>query len=340
MSSIKPDKISSIIDNQKLDSIIAKGEKSLNSTISKTILGATISTVVGTNSPSNIIESVTKGEIAKNTISSIKNKTSDATVEAKNNISKKTVETISSASQKAIDKIESYNITKQVEEQFNGHEIQSMVTNLIDKEIDKMVKEEVQKAKRTYTSSDISKSINLAEAYYKKILNSEKLLSDMRTDYVTDLNKTINSNIIERFSKINIGGKWGQKLLGNSKIATSVANFVTKETASIIEAIISNKTITNVSQNIVNTVTRIRNASAKKLKVALKDQIAYTQKIKKAVEDQIQKFNKLKQQYIKKMQAYVDKLKSAILDQVKKLQKIVIDEISKVVKINAGSFSL
>ncbi len=274
-----------------------------------------------------------KSEI-KNKIKSSSKKTQE---EVKEKAKKKATEVISEASQKAVDEIKEINITKQVEDQFKSLEIQDLVDNLIEKQIDETVKDKVKEARQAYNTSSLGNAVATAEAYYGKILNSEKLLSDMRNDYTKDLNKTITAAINQKLSNINIGGKWGKKLLAQSKIVSSLTKFVTRETAAIINSVISNKAIATVSKDIINTINRLKTSTMNQLNKTFKDQIAYAKKLKKAVEDKIKLFNKEKEKYIKKMQAYVDKLKKAVTEQVKKIEQAAINEISKYVKINAGS---
>lgn len=269
----------------------------------------------------------------------ITNKASSSSSTAEDTTKKKANEVISEATKKATEGIQSIDIAKQVQNQFNSHAVQDMVNDLIEKQIDEAVKEQVKKARQSYNTSSLGNAVATAEAYYGKILNSEKLLTDMRTDYTTSLNKAITADINKRLSSINIGGKWGKKLLAQSKIATSVTKFVTDETAKIINSVISSKAIATVSKDIVDTVNRLKTATMNQINTTFKSQIDYAKKLKKAAEDKIQAFNEAKQKYIQKMQAYVDKLKSAVMDQVKKIEQAAINEISKYIKINAGSIA-
>ena len=246
---------------------------------------------------------------------------------------------VDKVTKKADEKLEELRIEDEIRKRFNGHEVQDMVTNLIDKQIEDIVSKEVKKAKKLYNSSNINEALANAQSYYNKILSSEKILTDMKTDYTEVLSKKINGSINDKLLDIqnSIGGKWGRKILGNSKIASKITNFVNREVKIVIDAIITDKTIANVSQDIINTVNRLKKASEDQLKKTFSGAIAYSKKVRKAVQDKIKEFNELKKKYIEKMQAEVDRLKNIISEEVKKIEDAVISEISKVIKVNAGA---
>lgn len=134
-----------------------------------------------------------------------------------------------------------------------------------------------------------------------------------------------------------MGGKWAGKLLGKTKIASTIDNVINTEIANCVNAIINDKMIADVSADIINTVNKVYESSQKQLETQFKDEIAYYQKIEKAIQDKVELFEKEKQKYEQKMAEEVARLQNAINDQIKKIENAVISEISKVIKIDAGS---
>ena len=211
-----------------------------------------------------------------------------------------------------------------------------IVNQLIDNQIDSMVKDQVKKARAAYNDSSINCAMETAEAYYKKALNSEKLLSEMRDDYTKALNKSISNKITSAFDKLAIGGKWGQLILPTSLIGKQVANVITSSVQLLINSVAGNKVIANVSKDIVDTVNRLKKAATDQFKNAFSSQINYAKKLKKAIVDKIEMYNKLKEKYIAKMQAYVNKLQQAITDQIKRIEQAMINKITKFIQLNVS----
>ena len=211
-----------------------------------------------------------------------------------------------------------------------------IVNQLIDNQIDSMVKDQVKKARAAYNDSSINRAMETAEAYYKKALNSEKLLSEMRDDYTKALNKSISNKITSAFDKLAIGGKWGQLILPTSLIGKQVANVITSSVQLLINSVAGHKVIANVSKDIVDTVNRLKKAATDQFKNAFSNQIDYAKKLKKAIVDKIEMYNKLKEKYIAKMQAYVNKLQQAITDQIKRIEQAMINEITKFIQLNVS----
>ena len=214
--------------------------------------------------------------------------------------------------------------------------IGKIVDKLVNDQIDSLVKEQVKKARDIYNDSSIANALDTAQAYYKKALNSEKLLSEMRDDYTNALNKSISNKITSAFDKLAFGGKWGQLILPTSLIGKQVSNVITSSVQLLINSVVSNKFIANVSKDIVDTVNRLKNAAKDQFKKAFSSQIDYAKKLKKAIVDKIEVYNKLKDKYIAKMQAYVDKLQKAITDQILKIEQAMISEITKFIQLNVS----
>lgn len=287
-----------------------------------------------------------KNSVDNATIKNIKKTVEDETKDVSENLEKTTEavkkeakDTIMSATKELDKEIQNININAQVKEQIENINVNKIVTELIDNQVDSIVKDQVKKARSVYNDSSISTAINTAEAYYSKILNSEKLMSDMRDDYTNAINKQISKKIIGVFDNLNIGGKWGQKILPASLIGKQISNVVTASIQTLINSVASNKAIAKVSKDIVDTVNRLKKAAAEKIKDTFTSQIAYAKKLKKAIEDKIDLFNKKKDEYIKKMQAYVDKLQTAITEQIAKIEQAMINEISKFIQLNVSKLA-
>ena len=215
------------------------------------------------------------------------------------------------------------------------------INKIIDKQIDTLVLSKVREARKKYNDSSLNSAIQTANAYYKKILNSEKLLTDMRNDYTKAITKSVGNSIENKFNKLDKKlGKYGRLILPASMLGKNISNFVTGTIAGIIEAIVSNQAIAKVSSDIINTVNRLKKSAMDQVTKTFKNQIDYGKKLKKAVEDQIARYKKLKDHYIAQAQAYVTKLQNAILDQVMKWENAAINEISKFITLNVSSLGV
>ena len=233
--------------------------------------------------------------------------------------------------------VESVNIGDMIKQSFKATDIAFMVNDLVDKSVEKMVADEVKKARADFNTSDIGSALATAESYYKKVLNSEYLLTSMRNDWTKSLTKSINSKVNSQLLSLqkSIGGDIGRKLLAKSKLSSTLTKAISAEVSAAINTIVSNKAIATVSQDIVNTVTTMQKKMQDQLNTQFKDQIAYYKKIEKAVQDKIELFNKEKAKYEERLKSEVTKLQNKINAEVKKIEQAVVNEISKVVKIDS-----
>ena len=82
------------------------------------------------------------------------------------------------------------------------------------------------------------------------------------------------------------------------------------------------------------------NLATVQIETELSDEIEYAQTLRKKVEDKIQLFQEQKMAYEKKLEEQVKKLQDAINKAIQKVEQIIIDEISKVIKIDTSSLNL
>lgn len=255
---------------------------------------------------------------------------------------KKATDTVSEASKKIQDKINGVSIEAEIKNAFSGSDIGFLINDLMNDSIDELVEDELDKARQNFNVSDAGQALATAESYYKKIFDSEKIMTGMRDDFSDNLSKKINSVVNDRLFDLqnSLGGEWGRKLLGKSKLASTITNAINKEVSTVVNAIISDKMIAGVSEDIINMVTRTQNTIKDQITTQLNDEIEYAKELRKTVEDKIQLFQEQKKIYQKKLEQQVQKLQNAINDAIKKVEQIIISEISKVIKIDAGSLNL
>ena len=208
--------------------------------------------------------------------------------------------------------------------------------------IDEIVKNELDKARQNFTLSDTGQMIGTAESYYKQIFDSEKIMTDMRDDFSEHLSKSINSVVNDRLYDLqnSLGGEWGRKLLGKSKLASTITNAINKEVANVVNAVISDEVIAETSQDIIDLVTNIQSSAKEQIETQFGDEIEYAEKLQKSVEDKIELFEEQKKIYQEKLEAQVEKLQEAINEAIQQVEQIIINEISKVIKIDASSLNL
>lgn len=232
-------------------------------------------------------------------------------------------------------------ITKDSLLAFNFGDISLAVNDLIDKSVDDIVTDELRKIRfNTFVDSSLGDALGTAEIYYKKILNSQHIMTSMRNNYTSALTKNINNVINDKLNDLTgaLGGKYARKILARSKLASVLTNVVNTQVSGVINAIINDKMIADVSNDIITTVNKLKSSAEQQIQTTFKNEIAYYKKIEKSVQDQIQKFEQQKQIYQQKLQAEVQRLKDAINAEIKKVEKAIVNEISKVIKIDAGSF--
>lgn len=255
------------------------------------------------------------------------------------NAGKVAIHTTKKASSVSQEEVTKFDRKNEMTSQLNAVDLGFLVNDLLDKSIEDIVDEQVRKARNVYDDSSINFALSTAEAYYTKILNSQIIMTDMRDDYTKVLQKKATGLVNDKISDLQekMGGKWAGKLLGKTKIASTIDNVINTEIANCVNAIINDKMIADVSADIINTVNKVYESSQKQLETQFKDEIAYYQKIEKAIQDKVELFEKEKQKYEQKMAEEVARLQNAINDQIKKIENAVISEISKVIKIDAGS---
>ena len=265
-------------------------------------------------------------------------KVEDVQEEAK----EKATSTVKKASEKVQNQISNIDIVQEIKNQFTGSDLAFLVNDLVEESIDEIVADEIDKARQNFNLSSSGQMLATAESYYKSVLNSQVIMTEMRNDYTNHLSSSINSMINDRLYSLQdkLGGEWARKLLGTSKIASTISSAVNREVANVVNAIISDKVIAGVSQDIVDTVTRIQNSARDQIETALADEIEYATELKKTVEDKIQVFQKQKQIYEEKLAAQVEKLQEAINEAIRQVEQVIISEISKVIKIDASSLNL
>ena len=272
---------------------------------------------------------------------SLKNKINKKAEEIIKDAEKNVVDTVKKTSNSASEKIESFDWQKEMRSQLNATDLGFLVNNLLDNSIEDIVAEQIKKARNVYDDSSINFALSTAEAYYTKILNSQVIMTQMRSDYTEALQKKASGLVNDKLYDLQtkMGGKWAGKLLGKTKIASTIDNVINTEIANCVNAIINDKMIADVSSDIINTVNRIYESSQSQLETQFKDEIAYYQKIEKSIKDKVELFEKEKKKYEQKMAEEVARLQQAIADQIKKIEDMVISEISKVIKIDAGSIT-
>ena len=265
-------------------------------------------------------------------------KVEDVQEEAK----EKATSTVKKASEKVQNQISNIDIVQEIKNQFTGSDLAFLVNDLVEGSIVEIVADEIDKARQNFNLSSSGQMLATAESYYKSVLNSQVIMTEMRNDYTDHLSSSINSMINDRLYSLQdkLGGEWARKLLGTSKIASTISSAVNREVANIVNAIISDKVIAGVSQDIVDTVIRIQNSARDQIETALADEIEYATELKKTVEDKIQVFQEQKQIYEEKLAAQVEKLQEAINEAIRQVEQVIISEISKVIKIDASSLNL
>lgn len=214
-----------------------------------------------------------------------------------------------------------------------------LVNDLVNKSIDEVVEEKIREARILYNESDIASAITTADAYYNKILNSQRIMTSLRNDFSKVLQQKsadmINDKMLSLQNKV--GHKWFTKILKESKITRILIEAVDNSIADMVGMIISDKMIANVSNDLITSVNKLIKKSKDKFKDVFKDEIAYYKKAKKAVEDKIELYKQKKKEYQIKLQKGVERLRSFVNDQIKKAQDAIISEVSKFVKIDAGA---
>lgn len=272
---------------------------------------------------------------------SLKNKINKKAEEIIKDAEKNVVDTVKKTSNSASEKVESFDWQKEMRSQLNATDLGFLVNDLLDNSIEDIVAEQIKKARNVYDDSSINFALSTAEAYYTKILNSQVIMTQMRSDYTEALQKKASGLVNDKLYDLQtkMGGKWAGKLLGKTKIASTIDNVINTEIANCVNAIINDKMIADVSSDIINTVNRIYESSQSQLETQFKDEIAYYQKIEKSIKDKVELFEKEKKKYEQKMAEEVARLQQAIADQIKKIEDVVISEISKVIKIDAGSIT-
>lgn len=287
-----------------------------------------------------------KGKVNKETVNEkltkakqeVALKADDVQEEAK----EKATSTVKKASEKVQNQISNIDIVQEIKNQFTGSDLAFLVNDLVEDSIDEIVADEIDKARQNFNLSSSGQMLATAESYYKSVLNSQVIMTEMRNDYTDHLSSSINSMINDRLYSLQdkLGGEWARKLLGTSKIASTISSAVNREVANVVNAIISDKVIAGVSQDIVDTVTRIQNSAKDQIETALADEIEYATELKKTVEDKIQVFQEQKQIYEEKLAAQVERLQEAINEAIRQVEQVIISEISKVIKIDASSLNL
>lgn len=283
-------------------------------------------------------EAINKKTFDKN---SLKNKINKKAEEIIRDAEKGVVDTVKKTSNSVSKKVENFDWQKEMRNQLNAVDLGFLVNDLLDDSIEDIVAEQIKKARNVYNDSSINFALSTAEAYYTKILNSQVIMTQMRNDYTKVLQKKASGLVNDKLYDLQekMGEKWAGKLLGKTKIASTIDNVINTEISNCINAIINDKMIADVSSDIINTVNRIYESSQSQLENQFKNEIAYYQKIEKSIKDKVELFEKEKKKYEQKMAEEVARLQKAIADQIKKIEDIVISEISKVIKIDAGSIT-
>ena len=311
----------------------------LNTDVNKLINDA-VNNLKGKAKATDVSEAVKKksGDLAQKA----KDRAEEVADKYKTEAKKKATDTVTEASKKVQDKISGINVEAEIKNAFSGSDFGFLINELLDDSIDEIVKDELDKARQNFTLSDTGQMIGTAESYYKQIFDSEKIMTDMRDDFSKHLSKSINSVVNDRLYDLqnSLGGEWGRKLLGKSKLASTITNAINKEVANVVNSVISDEVIAETSQDIIDLVTNIQSSAKEQIETQFGDEIEYAEKLQKSVEDKIELFEEQKKIYQEKLEAQVEKLQKAINEAIQKVEQIIINEISKVIKIDASSLNL
>lgn len=287
-----------------------------------------------------------KGKINKDSINEklteSKTKLNNTVNSAKEEIKNKATDTIEKASNDIQKEVSDIDIVQEIKNQFSGSDLAFLVNDLMEDSIDKIVEEEIDKARQNFNVSDTGQMLATAEAYYKSIFNSEMIMTEMRDDYTDHLSSSINSMINDKLFDLQdkLGGEWARKLLAKSKIASTISAAVNRSVANVVNSIISDKVIAGVSSEIIDTISRIQSSAKSQIENMLGNTAEEAVKLKKTIQDKIELFQEQKAIYEEKLQQQVAKLQEAINEAIKQVEQVIISEISKVIKIDAGSLNL
>lgn len=291
-----------------------------------------------------------KGKINKDSVTEkiteskekLKDKTNEKLTEVAEDAKSKATDTVEKASSDLQNKVSDIDIVQEIKNQFSGSDLAFLVNDLMEDSIDEIVEEEIDKARQNFNVSDTGQLLATAEAYYKNILNSQVIMTEMRDDYTDHLSSSVTSVINDKLYDLQdkLGGEWARKLLGKSKLASTISAAVNRSISNVVNAVISDKVIAGVSSEIVDTITRIQSSAKSQIENMVAGSADEVVKLKKTVQDKIQLFQEQKAIYEEKLQQQVERLQQAINDAIKQVEQIIINEISKVIKIDAGSLNL
>ena len=199
-----------------------------------------------------------------------------------------------------------------------GATLSGIVDMTMKKSVDEMLQQQIKKGQISLQTSKLGKTYATAKAYYKKLYDGDKMMMDLRNKTEKNISNTINQAINKRLASWQNGmPQWQKLLLANSKLASSLRQYVNNVTQNCVRGIFSDSVLNSWNNAILNNVKKIKDAIKIQFQTTFKGGIEYVQKLKQAIADKIKLYQEMKARYEKHIASIINDYKEKITNAIK-----------------------
>ena len=292
------------------------------------------------------INDILKGTISssntsKNTIQSIISSSKDTVSKS---IKTGTTTTIDNALKKSTTNIEKSlgELTKELLTDKGGSvSINGILNSVMKKSVDQIINDEIKKGKLSFQTSQLGTTIAKVRSYYKKLFDGDVIMLNLRNKAEKNIAKTLTQALNDKLSSWQNGLQdWQKRLLANSKLASTLTNFIKVQTNNCIKAIFGDNLIKGINNTLLKNLTNIKDAIKTQFNTTFKGAIEYATKLRKAIADKIEAFKEMKKKFEQHISSIVNEYKKKIAEAIQNFTQKLVSTITSSIKVSLGSIKL
>ena len=246
----------------------------------------------------------------------------------------KVAETIKKQSESISQQVSNTDILAMTKQLFGNGYTGQLVDAVMEKSVENLLDEQLKKGKISLQVSKIGTTYATAEMYFKKIYDVDSTMLSLKNKAEQSISKSMNRSINDKIAAWQNGlPEWQRRLLAQSKICSSITNFVNIETKNCIDAVFSSAAISKYSSKMVGTIKDLQDRIESTIQTKYKKEFEYVQKLKKAVQDKLVYYQHVKAKYEKILKDAIDAFKKKIADALAKWTQALITSITSSIKI-------
>ena len=223
----------------------------------------------------------------------------------------------------------------------NESSIADLANMMMKKSVDQILNEEIKKGKIKLQTSELGTTYATAKAYYKKLYDGDKILTDLRNKTEKNISKSINQKFNDTLKNWQDKlPEWQKNILIRSKLASSLQNYVSTLTKNCINNIFGDSVIKNWNDALVKNLNKIKDTLKTKFNETFKGGIEYYKKLRKAIADKIKLYTEMKQKFEQHITSIINEYKNKIAKAVSEFTTKLVNSITSSIKTAIGSIKL